>query len=162
MTTLRIGKRKEKAQVWLVSRAGGLWKVLLLKLIPERGAYWQPVTGGVEMGESPKQGALREAWEETGLDPFRAIRPLGFEFEYESRWGKVHEEAFFFEALPECPVPTIDPVEHTDHQWVELADVERHLLHQSHLLAVEKLKSLVGPAVETNASANKGENHDQD
>ena len=135
-------RTKEKAQVWILSKHEGNWKVLLLKLIPERGAYWQPVTGGVEEGESPKQGALREAWEETGLDPFRAIRPLRYEFEYESRWGKVHEEAFFFETLPDCPEPKTDPTEHTGFQWVDLIDIEKHLVHQSHLQAIARLREL--------------------
>lgn len=44
---------------------------------------WQPVTGGIERGETAWQAALREVREETGLDPVRwwALEHLSFYYE---------------------------------------------------------------------------------
>jgi len=133
-------QKKSKAQVWVLSLKDEEFHALLLKLIPERGAYWQPVTGGIEDGESPKQGALREAWEETGFDPFEAIQALDHRFEYESRWGRVEEEAFYFFAVPGCPAPKLDAREHTDYRWVKLSEVDPLIRHESQLEVVRKIK----------------------
>jgi lipoyl(octanoyl) transferase len=40
--------------------------VLLLHRKPERGNFWQPITGSIEEGETPLQTAEREVVEETG------------------------------------------------------------------------------------------------
>jgi lipoyl(octanoyl) transferase len=50
-------------------------KVLLLRRHPERGEFWQPVTGRVEAGETAEEAARRELAEETGCDA--APRALG-------------------------------------------------------------------------------------
>jgi lipoyl(octanoyl) transferase len=44
-------------------------RVLLLRRRPERGAFWQILTGRIEPGESPLQTAAREVHEETGFAP---------------------------------------------------------------------------------------------
>lgn len=41
-------------------------RVLLLHRKPERGNFWQPITGSIEEGESPIETAKREVVEETG------------------------------------------------------------------------------------------------
>ena len=41
-------------------------RVLLLHRRPERGNFWQPITGSIEDGETPSQTAAREMAEETG------------------------------------------------------------------------------------------------
>jgi len=111
---------REKGQVWILSRStdDGAWRVLLLKTLPERGAFWQPVTGSIEEGENILKGALREAIEETGLPPLRNIEPLGYDFSFEGKWGPTHETVFFYETYPGCPNVTIDGHEHQGYQWV--------------------------------------------
>jgi lipoyl(octanoyl) transferase len=42
-------------------------RVLLLRRRPERGGFWQIVTGRLEEGERPDEAACRELFEETGL-----------------------------------------------------------------------------------------------
>ena len=42
-------------------------KILLLKVENEKVSFWQPITGGIESGESPEEACLREIKEETGL-----------------------------------------------------------------------------------------------
>src|SRR2546423_1120679 len=41
-------------------------RVLLLHRKPERGNFWQPITGSIEKGETPIETARREIIEETG------------------------------------------------------------------------------------------------
>jgi len=43
-------------------------RVLLLHRRPERGNFWQPITGSIEEGEAPPATARRELHEETGYD----------------------------------------------------------------------------------------------
>ena len=59
-----------KVQVWIYRKASGTpsqgpVEVLILKLTPERGGFWQPVTGGVEEGEDIGRApgvSIRVAW----------------------------------------------------------------------------------------------------
>jgi len=51
-------------------------KLLLLRRTPERGGFWQQVTGRVEPGEPPGAAARRELREETGAD--EPVHPLGY------------------------------------------------------------------------------------
>src|SRR4030042_1806138 len=46
----------------------GRIEYLLLKRLPERNGFWQPVTGGVEEGESRDEALHREIMEETGIE----------------------------------------------------------------------------------------------
>jgi 8-oxo-dGTP pyrophosphatase MutT (NUDIX family) len=40
---------------------------LLLKRLPGRNGFWQPITGGVEEGETQEETLRREIKEETGM-----------------------------------------------------------------------------------------------
>lgn len=51
-------------------------RVLLLRRAPERGGFWQQVTGRIEPGESPEAAARRELVEETGAEA--AVADLGY------------------------------------------------------------------------------------
>src|SRR4051794_31179715 len=111
-----------KVQVWIYyKKPDGKWLFLVLRTQPERGGFWQPVTGSVEEGESVELAALREAREETGLVYLAAPRPLGSPFEFESRGRRVKEYGFSLEAPgsgPSLPLIQIDPHEHDECRWV--------------------------------------------
>ncbi len=111
-----------KALVVIVWKAeqGSEKRVLVLKLVPERGSSWSSVTGKVEAGESFAEGALREAIEETALPFERLPQYLGLEHRFEGRWGPAHEKCFLLSLVggDAPPQPKLDPKEHVDFQWL--------------------------------------------
>lgn len=112
-----------KVQVWIhfLNEKDKCPYFLLLQTRPDRGAFWQPVTGSVEEGESLEQAALREAHEETGLSFVSPFQTIPFQFEYQGRWGGAREFGFGVEIQPYgdgFPAVKIDPREHSDSRWV--------------------------------------------
>jgi lipoyl(octanoyl) transferase len=107
----------------VVAREDG--KVLLLKRIPEKGGFWQVVTGRVEDGESEACAALRELREETGLT--LPVRSLGYVHAF--AWGEVvpprlaREHAFVARARADVQV-VLSPGEHDAFEWVTLEALE--------------------------------------
>jgi len=94
---------EEGVGLWTVSVVvrGSDGRVLLLRRAPERGGFWQPVTGRIDPGEGAAQAARRELAEETGADA--PVVPLGYEHDFAiepalaARLGGVflaHETAF--------------------------------------------------------------------
>jgi lipoyl(octanoyl) transferase len=112
-----------KVQVWIHAvDAKGSRKVLILKTRPDRGGFWQPVTGGVEEGETLDAAAAREAAEETGLSFKAAPRALGFEFSFKSQYGPAREHVYEAEAQSPAAVK-LDPKEHVESRWVDPGEV---------------------------------------
>ncbi|MBC9718005.1 NUDIX domain-containing protein [Streptomyces sp. TRM66268-LWL] len=109
-------------------------RVLLLQVPARPGkhdAFWQPVTGGIEGTETPREAVLREIAEETAL---------------QLTAGDVHEVATGIDVVisPELTVsktlftanaPHTDvvtaPDEHQDHQWVAADHVAAALFWDS-------------------------------
>lgn len=98
--------------------------ILMLKVKPSRGSFWQPVTGKVDPGESYLEAAKREAEEETGFSFERTPQYLGLEYEFEGRHGPAVERAFFLPIFggKTPPPPKLDPKEHVDFRWVSPAE----------------------------------------
>ena len=140
-------KEKLKVQVWIWSRNPSDQKaqVLMLKMRQDRGGYWQPVTGGVEPEDQDLEAAaLRELREETGLEPLRTPKALGFEFTFQSRWGGTCRESVFETEVAwgegKAPVVRIDPAEHVDSKWMAADEAGKLLQFESNVQPLEILK----------------------
>lgn len=129
-----------KVQVWIyTSTKQDELRVLLLLTRPERGGFWQPVTGSVESGETLMDAAFREATEETGLAFEAPPFSLDHDFTFEARGKKFHEYGFGI-AVPQLENPILDSHEHIDFKWVSIDDAMKHLKHTSNIKILSTLK----------------------
>jgi|GEM_PF-662393 len=127
--------------LWQQAPGKGAKKVLVFKLIPRRGGFWQPVTGKIEEGESYAEGALREAEEESGLKFDRFPQYLGLESKFPGRDGHtVCEKAFFLPIFggKEPPLPKLDGKEHDDSEWLSPADAVGRVKWPGNKAAIER------------------------
>ena len=96
----------------VVQREDG--RVLLLKRTPERGGFWQILTGRIELGESPLQAAARELYEETAFaPPIADLRDLNYVHSFPLGAIFAQESTFAVRLSGE---PRLS-VEHLEHRW---------------------------------------------
>ena len=110
-------------------------EVLLLRRIPQRGGFWQTLTGRREPGESPLATAAREVYEETGLTPTLSdLIDLRYAHSFALDPARIpglaqgprpprfaHETAFALRVPPGTEV-RLDPTEHDAHRWVPIPE----------------------------------------
>ncbi len=119
-----VDPRTRKALIWVTADQGDARRVLLLHLIPERGAFEQPVTGSIAATESLFDGAARELLEETGFDSQR-LEPLKLKQVFQSRWGEMEEHAFHLNlsaATHDALLVRLDRKEHDSFRWVDVSE----------------------------------------
>ncbi len=115
--------------------------MLLLKLKPSRGGYWQPVTGGVDEDEELETAALREAREETGLKFKTLPEPLDYHFRFYSarHESECEEHVFALHAPAKADAVELDPHEHVESRWVSARLAGPELEHPSNLEGLKRL-----------------------
>ena len=126
----------------VVTRADG--RVLLLQRTPARGGFWQPVTGRVELGESPVEAAQRELREETSLET--AVAPLNYEHVFafaEARAPDLIRETAFT-TRSDQPI-RLSPAEHVALGWFTAEEAIAKVPHPGLAKAIALARSLSLP-----------------
>lgn len=119
---------------------------LLIKRADHKN-FWQSITGSMEWGELPYDAALRELAEETALQADE-LRKTGiaryFEIipEWRYRFGdgvtRNREHLFYYQLKQECEI-TLDPKEHTEYQWLSIAEAQQKAWSWTNKLALMAL-----------------------
>jgi dATP pyrophosphohydrolase len=116
-------KRAQSILVVICTRGG---EVLLMRRARPAG-FWQSVTGSLARGESPRQAAAREVFEETGLRVGGALVDLHHSnlFPIIQAWRAryapnvcFNREYWFALILEHRRLIRLNPREHTDYCWL--------------------------------------------
>ena len=123
-------------------------QVLIMERADKAG-YWQSVTGSLEAGETPKQAALREVLEETGLDANRYnlqdwqasnIYEIYPHWRHRYAPGVVENvEHLFGLELPQALPITLAPDEHTRYEWVDWREAANRVFSWTNIDALKRL-----------------------
>ena len=126
-------------------------QVLLLERADHPG-YWQSVTGSLDPGETPRQTALREVFEETGLDAATfelSDRDIKNEYEIYPEWrhryapGVTRNTEHVFGLKLPHPVPVKPaPREHLSFIWLPPQEAARKVFSPSNAAAILRLVEL--------------------
>jgi dihydroneopterin triphosphate diphosphatase len=119
-------KQPRSIQVIVFAGRGAKRRYLLLKRVASHGGFWQSVTGSLEEGESHRQAAVREVFEETGVvSREEELIALGVvnTFEIAPQWRHkyapdvTHNEEVCFALKTEEREVRLDPLEHDSYSW---------------------------------------------
>lgn len=99
---------------------------LMLKRVPRKGDFWQPITGNVREGEIFEGAALREMQEETGVTEALEVVDTGFSFDFFDDGRNQHERVFGIRVRGDVEVRLSD--EHSEFRWVTKDEALRSYL----------------------------------
>ena len=124
---------RQSIEAWIYHPEDG--EILLLKVEAEKVSFWQPITGGIESGESPEEACLREIKEETGLVlACSSLTGLGNFIVKIDEHLTIHKNLFL--VLTEQKEIQISD-EHVGAQWVALDKVSSQLYWPSNQATFE-------------------------
>jgi lipoyl(octanoyl) transferase len=122
-------------------------RVLLLHRKPERGNFWQPITGSIEPGEEPLATARREIAEETGQGGEPLPMELTQSFMIESAFlaarypAPIVASETLFSARLDAALPVrVDADEHDDWGWFSFAEAYERIRWTDDREALEALQ----------------------
>ena len=136
-------KRPESVLVVIHSRTG---EVLLMER-REPAGYWQSVTGSLHWGEPPREAAIREVREETGLEVADRLRDgeQTTRFRILPAWRaryapdvEYNLEHLFLVELPKPCEIRLNPHEHLRFEWLEARHAALRASSYTNQQAIEK------------------------
>lgn len=126
--------------VHLFSRTPAGPRFLMLRRTPERGGFWQGVSGAPLRGETDEEAAVREVREETGFDVDGRLVELGIGYSYgrqstdAGRWDRLYGSGVdavrvipFAAEVPDGRAPVLDPREHDAFAWCAYEEADAML-----------------------------------
>jgi len=123
-------------------RNGNRIEYLLLKRLPERNGFWQPVTGGVEEGETLTEALRREIREETGIE--NLVRVIEDIYYFEFSDPNLNKEYVYGVEVASTEVVVLDGEEHSEYRWCGIKDALQLLSWKENKEALEKLNTILG------------------
>ena len=130
-------------------------EVLLIERA-DRPGFWQSVTGSLDFpDEPPREAAIREVLEETGIDvialPADALQDMQHAIDYEiyPDWryryapGVTHNREHWFTLVVPANTPVqLAPREHTAFEWLPYADAAKRCFSESNSAAILRLQAI--------------------
>lgn len=110
-----------------------------LILIKKKRSQPEFPKGKIEKGEKAMEAALREVYEETGIEEVEWQEGYQYEFTYSFQRGKkqIKRKAIFF--LGKVDQETIKlGHEHKEHLWLSPEESLKRMRHRNHRRAIEK------------------------
>lgn len=122
-------KTNNQVEVFLFKKENGKTIFLVLKRNPQKGGFWQPITGNVKPQETFEQAALREMEEETGIKKYLKFIDTGYSFNFFDDNRNQHEKVFGIRVAQATKVNLSS--EHTEFQWLSKEDALHSYLSYS-------------------------------
>jgi dihydroneopterin triphosphate diphosphatase len=146
--------RTIKIECIVFRKKNDLFEFLLLKRIPKKGGFWQPVTGGMEKEDkSLTDAAFRELKEEANIQrkDILTIFPEVHYFEMNKHYltkESIHlmkEYVFGFEVSPDLVISINKNIypEHEEIKWVSFKEALKLLKWKDNKEAFKKLNDIL-------------------
>jgi dATP pyrophosphohydrolase len=123
-------------------------QVLIMERADKPG-YWQSVTGSIEGNETPMQAAVREVYEETGLDALQYDMQdwqISNVYEIYPHWRHRYapgvtenREHLFGLTLPSPLAIKLAPDEHVRYEWVDWREAAKRVFSWTNVDALKRL-----------------------
>ncbi len=123
-------------------------QVLIMERADKAG-FWQSVTGSLEAGETPRQAAIREVLEETGLDAtqydlqdWQASNTYEIYPHWRYRYAPgitTNVEHLFALELPKEIAISLAPEEHVQYEWVDWREAAKRVFSWTNVDALKRL-----------------------
>ncbi|MDI1308773.1 MAG: dihydroneopterin triphosphate diphosphatase [Methylotenera sp.] len=123
-------------------------QVLIMERADKAG-FWQSVTGSLEQGETPRQAAIREVQEETGLNAtqfdlqdWQASNVYEIYPHWRHRYAPEvshNTEHLFGLELPSQLAIKLAPDEHLRYEWVDWREAAKRVFSWTNVDALSKL-----------------------